>query len=74
MVKVFTSEQRETETKQAKVAGWRRFQIWKWHLSYSDCFNTVFGTFAIIGIGGVIEAVHRHIHPILWYCSLRHLL
>jgi len=56
VTKVFTNEEIETDKKWECVKGWRWFCVWRWHFSYSHCFNTVFIIFALIGLGGVIQA------------------
>ena len=33
-----------------RLRGFRRLAVWKWALSYSDCFNLVFLIFASIGV------------------------
>jgi hypothetical protein len=51
VVKVFTQEEIETNSKKTK--GWQRVLFWRWHLSYSDCFNCVFTLFFAIGFVGL---------------------
>jgi hypothetical protein len=50
IAKVFTQE--EVETKLLRVKGWRRALFWQLQLSYSDCFNTVFLLFFLVGLVG----------------------
>jgi hypothetical protein len=56
VTKVFTNEEAETDKKWECVQGWRWLCIWRWHLSYSHCFNSVFIIFALVGLGGLIAA------------------
>ena len=51
VAKVFTQE--EIETRSKKTKGWRRTLFWRWHLSYSDCFNSVFLAFFVTGLIGL---------------------
>jgi hypothetical protein len=45
--KVFTNEEELTKAK--RLRGWRRILLHSSHLSYSDCFNSVFVAFFLIG-------------------------
>jgi hypothetical protein len=54
VAKVFTQEERETETK--KLSGWRRLMVWRWHLSYSKCFNLIFVLFFLVGLVGLVSS------------------
>lgn len=52
VAKVFTQEEIETRTR--KLHGLRRLLFWRWHLSYSKCFNCLFGGFFLIGFIGLV--------------------
>jgi hypothetical protein len=70
ITKVFTNEEIETDKRRKRIKGWRRLAVWRWHLSYSDCFNTVFAIFALIGLGGLIQAT-GWLYPVYrWACPL----
>lgn len=62
LVKVFLQEEKDTEAirKLAKRSG--RIFFWRWHLSFSDCFNCVYAVFASIGFGALVYEVLRHMH------------
>ena len=60
IVKVSTHEELETEAKQLR--GWQRLLFWRWHMSYSDCFNAVFAIFFFIGLGGIIQSALKTLH------------
>jgi cbb3-type cytochrome oxidase subunit 3 len=74
ILKVFTQEHIETTRKRAEMKGLQRLQVWKWALSYSDCFNTVFSTFALIGGAGLVEVLYRHFDLGRWWLPVRNLL
>jgi hypothetical protein len=57
VTKVFTNEKMETDKRWKAIAGWGWLRFWRWHLSYSDCFNSVFAVFFLVGVGGLMEAV-----------------
>lgn len=57
VAKVFTQEEEETRSKES--TGWARLFPWTWHLSYSDCFNSVFLIFFAIGFVGVISGLRQ---------------
>jgi hypothetical protein len=54
-----TSSQRFSRTKKSRskrlksTKGWKRVFFWRTHLSYSECFNSVFAMFFLIGLGGL---------------------
>jgi hypothetical protein len=48
VAKVFTQE--EIETQSRLLTGCRRLLFWRAHLSYSDCFNSVFAAFFLVGL------------------------
>jgi hypothetical protein len=48
LLKVFTQE--ESETAASKPQGLRRLLFWRLPLSYSDCFNSVFLIFFLLGL------------------------
>lgn len=52
IAKVFTQE--EVETRARELKGWRRVLFWRSHLSYSDCFNLLFGVFFALGFVGLV--------------------
>lgn len=56
VTKVFTNEKIETDKRWESVRGWRWLCFWCWHLSYSDCFNSVFVAFFLLGLGGLVQA------------------
>ncbi len=62
LTKVFLHEEKETEAirKLAKRSG--RIFFWRRHLSYSDCFNSVYAVFALIGFVGSVYEVFRRLH------------
>jgi hypothetical protein len=57
ITKVFTKE--EIETRLKRTRGWHRAAFWEWHLSYSDCFNLVFGLFFSVGFLGIALSCWR---------------
>lgn len=59
VAKVFTREELKTSAKQLR--GWRMLLFWRWHMSYSDCFNAVFSIFFAVGLFGVIQVALRHL-------------
>jgi hypothetical protein len=54
---VFLREQFET----TKSRGRRSFLPWRRHYSYSDCFNTIFFAFGVLGLGGFVLALAAQI-------------
>lgn len=60
VTKVFTQEELETDARQ--LQGWRMLLFWRWHMSYSDCFNAVFLIFFAIGLVGVIQVALKNLH------------
>ncbi len=54
VAKVFTQEEKDTRTK--KLSGWRWLLFWRWHLSYSKCFNFIFLLFFLVGVAGLISS------------------
>jgi len=71
VAKVFTQEELETKGKIDESKGWRVLLFWRLHLSYSDCFNFVYVTFALVGFGGLTSTCTSHLHWARWYSALR---
>jgi uncharacterized membrane protein len=74
VAKVFAQEEAETAAKRASGEGFRRVFFWRLHLSYSECFNSVYVAFLLVGIGGLIEAFSEHLQWSEWYLSARRML
>lgn len=70
--KVFTQEECETKRRRQGEKGLKRILFWRLTLTYSECFNSVFILFGLVGIAGIIQALSTHLHSIS--SSLRHLL
>lgn len=47
--KVFLHEEMRTEEHWEEIKGWAWLMVWRWPLSYSDCFNLVYALFFLIG-------------------------
>ena len=60
IVKVFSEENSQTARERAKFRGSHKLYVWNWVMSYSDCFNLVFGIFALIGVAGIAEVFAHH--------------
>jgi len=50
---LFQLEKEKTE----KICGLNPWNLWQWHLSYSNCFGVVYLVFVVLGITGGIAAV-----------------
>jgi hypothetical protein len=50
--KVFTNEEEHRTLRIAR--GWRRVLHLSYNLSYSECFNSVFLTFFLLGVGSLL--------------------
>ena len=64
ITKVFTNELVQTDKMRNSTKGWRRVYLWRWHLGYSDCFNSVFAIFFLVGLSGLfglLRAAFRHV-------------
>lgn len=70
VAKLFTVEEAETKERRARDKGVRKLLVWRRHLSYSDCFNSVFFVFFLIGIVGHFTHAFRCAHS---YMSIRHI-
>lgn len=55
VAKVFTQEEKDTKTK--KLSGWKSLLFWRWHLSYSKCFNFIFLLFFLVGMAGIVSSL-----------------
>jgi hypothetical protein len=44
----------------AYASKWLRLCFWRWHMSYSDCFNLVFLTFFLLGVFGLVQSAAVH--------------
>jgi len=62
ITKVFSAEEHETNARRSQLTGLRRMQVWRWTLSYSACFNSVFAAFALLGFAGLVVEVFHHAH------------
>jgi hypothetical protein len=62
--KVFMHEETKTDAHRDSIKGWAKLMIWRWPLSYSDCFNLVYIVFFMIGIGALMW---NHLHWIQWF-------
>lgn len=69
IAKVFSQEESDTNTRRSTIKGWGLLLIWKWTLTYSYCFNFVFGIFFLSGLIGFIQAIYPHIHLGHWLCG-----
>jgi len=60
VAKIFTRE--EWDTSRMGQQGWRRILFWRWHLTYSDCFNFLFLAFFLVGLVGLALALWDRLH------------
>lgn len=74
IARVFSIEESETDVKRKKFRGLRKLLVWQRDLTYSECFNIVFGVFFLVGIAGIIHSLFRHLQWAHWYAALRRVL
>jgi hypothetical protein len=71
MTKVFTQEKEETDARRRRIRGLGRLMFWRLHLSYSVCFNLVYGAFFVLGFWGFARSICCHVQWVQWAATIK---